>query len=220
MNRFIWLVICFFSFLQVQAQFSVKMGYGIGFMQQEPNGIFSLVRNKKKYLNLEDKKFKNLQGVVLGARYKQEHYAMEFDFDYRFWTIQGSGRDTSGTQESLKASIANASLGYSLEYLYNNFGIGTSFHYNFFNQKVKHNIQGTSNDRSTYLSQKIFLGLYIPGGEKTTLAFRPYVEFPYGNVNFYFMERAIGNRRSELKKADFDYRPSSFGIQFLFLNGG
>ncbi len=222
MGRFfnLWIVICFFSVQPVHAQLSLKMGYGIGFIKEEPNKIFAELRNRKKFLSLEDKRYRNMQGLALGVRFAQEHIAMEFDLDYRFWTIEGSGKDSTGTLEKLKASITNASLGYSIEYLYDNFGIGTSFHYNFFSQRIKHNIKGNLKDKSKYLSQKVFVGLYIPGGRNTILAFRPYIEIPYGNVNFYFMERGLGNRRNELKRSDFDYRPSSFGIQLMFLNGG
>lgn len=204
------------------AQVSVKMGYGISFLKEEPQQIFRTLRAKSPWLNLEDKAFKNLQGVMLGVRYKTDHFATEVDFNYSFWNIQGSGINPDlNRNESQKISWVNSSIGFGVEALFGRLGIGTSIHQNIFTQKLNNSITGTFQNRSNYMSEKVFLGLYIPGSKHTMLAFRPYVEFPFGNINVHYTDARINSERAAtLEKKDYDFRPSAFGIQFMFLNGG
>lgn len=204
------------------AQVSVKMGYGIGFFKEEPQQIFRTLRRKSPWLNLEDKVFNNMQGVMLGVRYKSEHFATEVDFNYSFWNIVGEGTNPNlNSNERQKVSWINSSVGFGVEALFGKIGLGTSIHRNVFTQKLNNSISGTFQNRSNYLSEKVFLGIYIPGSKHTMLAFRPYIEFPFGKTNMYYTDALINSERSAtLEKKDFDYEPSSFGIQFLFLNGG
>ena len=217
----ILLFVLFFYSNTATGQFSVKIGYDIGFVNEEPNAIFGQTRTDKPWLNLETKKMNNLQGVVFGARYETSFFATELDFNYGFWTVQGRGINPSiDRNESLKVSITNGSLGYGLEGLFGKFGIGTSIHYHFFSQKGKNSNSGSFKDKSNYLSERVFLGLYLKGSKHTIFALRPYMDIPFGNVNFHFLERKLNNRTSSFVKKDFDYSPSAFGIQLLFLNGG
>ncbi|HHB79681.1 MAG TPA: hypothetical protein ENK85_10660 [Saprospiraceae bacterium] len=216
---FLFLFLLIFYSNGVDAQFSVKIGYDVGFVKEEPNGIFRRVRMDKPWLNLEAKKLNNLQGVVFGLRYETDILATEFDFNYGFWTVQGSGINPADDRsETLKASLTNGALGFGLEGLFGKFGLGTSIHYHFFSQKGKNSNTGSFVAKSNYLSERVFLGVYLEGSKHTTLALRPYVDFPFGNVNLYSMEEKL-NDRAGFSKADFDYKPSAFGIQLLFFNG-
>ena len=198
----------------------MKIGYDIGFISEEPNGIFRQLRADKPWLNLEAKKLNNLQGVVFGTRYEMEHFATEFDFNYNFWTIQGSGVNPSiDRDETLKVSLTNGALGFGMEGLFGKIGLGTSLHYHFFSQKGKNSNSGSFLQKSNFLSERVFLGLYLKGSKHTVLALRPYMDIPFGNVNLYYTEKHLNNRTG-LSKDDFDYKPSVFGIQLLFYNGG
>jgi len=217
-NIFFFLV--FFYSNAIQAQFSVKIGYDVGFVNEEPNGIFKKVSADNPWLNLESKKLNNLQGVVFGTRFETKFIAAELDFNYGFWTIQGSGINPSiDRNETLKVSMTNGALGLGAEGLFGKLGIGTSVHYHFFSQKGKNSNTGSFIDKSNYLSERVFLGLYLKGSKHTTLAIRPYMDIPFGNVNLFFTESKL-NERPNFTKEDFDYRPSVFGIQLLFFNGG
>ncbi len=217
---FIFLFIFLFYSGVVEAQFSVKIGYDIGFVQEEPNGIFRQTRLEKPWLNMEAKKLNNLQGVVFGARYELDNFATELDFNYGFWTVKGTGINPSlDRNETLKYSMTNGALGFGVEGLFGKLGLGTSVHYHFFSQKGKNSNSGSFVDKSNYLSERIFLGLYLKGSKHTVLALRPYMDIPFGNVNLFFTERNL-NDRSSFSKDDFDYKPSAFGIQLLFFNGG
>ncbi len=204
------------------AQVSVKMGYGIRFLKEEPQHIFRTLRTRSPWLNMEDKAFKNLQGVMLGLRYHNEHFAAEADFNYSFWNVTGSGINPDlNRDERKKISWLDSSIGFGVEALFGKIGLGTTIHRNIFTQKVNSSIDGTFQNRSNYMSEKVFLGIYIPGSKHTTLAFRPYYEFPFGKLNMYFTDAKLNpERAATLEKKDYDYTPSAFGIQFLFLNGG
>ncbi len=217
---FIFLMIFVFYSSTVDAQFSIKMGYDVGFVKEEPHGIFRQTRLAKPWLNLEEKKLNNIQGVVIGARYELDNFATEFDFNYGFWTVKGSGiNPTLDRNETLKYSVTNGALGFGVEGLFGKMGLGTSIHYHYFSQKSKNSNSGSFIDKSNYLSERLFLGLYLEGSKHTVLALRPYMDIPFGNVNFFFTEKKLNNRTG-FTKEDFDYKPSVFGIQLLFFNGG
>lgn len=220
MNIKIFLLLIFFSGV-THAQVTIKMGYGISFVEDTPHDMFRSFSQRNNWLNMENKHFNNMQGVMFGVRYSSDYFATEVDISNNFWTIQGAGTNpTTGSNQTLKVSLVNTSLGYGLEGLFGNFGLGTSIHYNWFNQKVKTSKAGTFFDKSDFLSQKVFLGLYIPGSKHTMLAFRPFVEIPYGKVNLFFTEKQLEPDRTDYLKEEYDFRFSTFGIQFLFFNGG
>ncbi|GEM_PF-5695829 len=206
----------------LQGQFQVKLGYGIQFHEREPNNIFRYFSTRYPYLNLGEKKYTNTQSVIIGVRSRGDYAAVGLNFGYGFWTLSGQGQNPdNGTDEWQKVALIRAAPGLELEFIGGPIGIGAEGRYVTFTEKLRSSVTGTHINRQHYGAVRPFASIYLPGSSNTELSLRLYYELALGTVSLDYTESVLNpNRAGQFEQGAFDYRPSGFGLQLLFLNFG
>ncbi len=221
----ILIILLFATTVQLQAQFNVSIGYGLGYTPGTVNNQviddFNKVFRDSTYFGDPMSDLNFLHGLVVGARWKFENFSFEINWENLGRTREALGEDINDNVFTKKIfySVNNYSAG-----IESHFGtIGLGFAGGIRSFQVKEPI-GNTNRKVAFLTErqyfiKPFLSINLIGGENVGLSIKPYVSIPFGSLN-------LGNLANELSTAENLINPPTDqerlwlgGISFMFYNG-
>lgn len=173
--------------MPLHAQFNIKVGYRGGY--SEMNAVNDIVnRFNEKYFTLEDKldNFRFIHGLELGLRYKIGATAFEIGWCNQTDRSDVVGKLPSGAnfQDKWFLSFTEYALGFET-YIGEYFGYGASIGST--TLRFKTDIAGarrkTRVASSDHAYNSRFYLLYQYPGYKVSIAFKPYVQFPWNQYN-------------------------------------
>lgn len=221
----ILIILLFATSTQLQAQFNVSIGYGLGYTPGKVNNQiiddFNKVFKDSTYFGFPMSELNFLNGLVVGTRWKFDNVSFELTWENLGRTREALGEDINGTILNRKVfySINNYAAG--LESHLGNIGFGFAGGIRVF--KVKKTVANSSR-KEAFLTErqyfiKPFLSINLIGGENVGLSIKPYISIPFGELN-------LGNLADELSTTENLINPPADrerlwigGISFVFYNG-
>lgn len=219
------LLFLFLNFLPVHSQFNIKVGYRGGFSKMD--GINQVInRFNEKYFTLEDKldEFKSLHGLELGLRYKMGPAAAEISWCNQTNRSDAVGRlpDNRSFQDKWFLSFTEWSFGLE-SYIGDYFGYGATIGYTSLNFRT--DIEGTRRKRRLAASDSAyntrFYLLFQYPGEKVSIAFKPYIQFPLSkyDVSGFDQDLNMALEPDYVAPSGQSEQLRVFGISILLYNG-
>ena len=207
----------------LSAQLNIKVAYSLNFLNSKVNNsILNNFNERNDWLG-EEGEFKNwrsLHGLSLGLLYRTEFFGFEAYYTNRVNKLEARGNDpliSGGFEGDLFYKLNSWTLGYEVYYSF--FGLGATLDWSKF--KLNYEINNDNNIRklinNDFLSSKFYFILQLPGNEVISLAIKPFVQIPWGSIDFRGLDEALNPGGSGLN--DYQERVVSFGISFVFYNG-
>lgn len=221
-----YFILLFSLFLQSVAngQLNIAVGYEGSYMTSTvTNQIIDRYNTTKEGL---EEKFSNLHymhGLAFGARYRWNLVGVEAMWIGRFRDTNASGVVPGTTNEFSR----------SLDYRYNSYSIGLDNYIGRFSfggtlalddWRIKSDTEAIKRsfkvvEDMSYSSQ-FYIMYTIPGAGPLSVGVRPFVRIPWIDFNQADLEREIIPANSpSINPDDYNEKPISFGIMFIFYNG-
>jgi hypothetical protein len=219
------LIFISFTFQTSYSQFNIKVGYRGGFSNM--GGINSVIKEfNQKYFTLEDKldEYKSLHGLELGVRYRMGAAAVELSWCNQTNRSDAVGRLPDGRSFQDKWFLSFTEWAFGLEsYLGGYFGYGASIGYTSLNFRT--DIEGSRRKRRLAASDDAyntrFYLLYQYPGEKVSIAFKPYIQFPLSkyNVSGFDQDLNVSLDPEYIALPGREEKLLIYGISILLYNG-
>lgn len=225
MYRIIGIFILFLFPFILNAQFNVKIGYGMGFVQGSQNNALVQAFNANPIgdggaVDLVQK-FPNLNmvyGIGLGLRYKlTEGNAIELCWDNLSRATESFGKYQSNGQlfeDELTYSFNQ--FYFSYQSAFGRIGLGSSIGIN--RVKIKSNIQGSNREEVLVPDNQYFarinLAYNIESSYKVALSIQPYYQIPISKVDLSGLSTYLGATGIDTQESY-----PLFGISLVFYNG-
>ena len=214
--------ICFA--LNLEAQFSLKVGYNFGKTNPSiANGIIERYNETNDFFADELEEIKWMSGFDLGVRVRNEFVAAELSWGNKYNRQFAEGTDPLTDDDYFREVFLRfGSYSFGLESFIGQFGFGSTIDLNRASVRTR-----DTNERKKYkvvaetgFSSHFFLSYHFEASETTSFSLRPYIQVPWKGVNLYNLEQELNPEfASTAIEDDYNERFLNFGIQVLFFNG-
>ena len=203
-------------------QLNLKIGYGLGLMNPaNTNDIMDRVNQQNPWFDDDFRDLNLISGVTIGFRNRWDFIGLECS-----WTAKLARRKAEGLRPS-----DNTTFRQELFFRYNSFSAGAEFFSGPF--AVGGTIDGSdyilrtefSDETETirlvddfHVTSTFYISYELITSDVLSLAFRPYVQVPWTNINVYGMEEHFFPNSTTQPEA-FQENLLNFGLQLLFYNG-
>ena len=222
--KYILLLLCFCFTSNLDAQFSLKVGYNFGRVTPDvTNGIIQRFNENNSFYADPLEEFKWVSGFDLGVRYKNEYVAAELSWGNKYNRQFAEGTNpVTNADEFREVFLRYGSYSFGLESIVGSVGFGSSIDLN----RVSFRTRDTDESRKskvlaeTGFSSNFFLSYHLEASETTSFTLRPYVQVPWKGVNIFELEEELNPEfASTANRDDYVERYLNFGIQIIFFNG-
>jgi len=224
-HRILVLAIGFIFCGQLNGQFNVKIGYGMGFTNAKVNnsivqsfntngvGPNGLIQFEEQLPDLG-----SVYGIILGARFKiSESNSFELS-----WENLSKTRESFGIYESTQTLFENE-ISYSFNHFYigyqsefGNLGMGSAIGIN--RAKIKRSITGSTKKLSLVSDNQYFarfnLSYNLRSSRSVALSIQPFYQLPLSNISLLGLSDYL-----EVSTSDTAETFPMFGISLVFYNG-
>ena len=164
------------------AQINVKIGFNSAYSKFSVNNrIIADYNAENDFLEQGFKELHVLHGVVLGLRYKWDNLALDVSWENMSRNRDAFGETLTGSPFTNELFYTMNTLSAGLENHFGSFGYGAALENR--QLRVKTKISGLDKKKTvlnqTAYSARFYLLFQIQQSNKVSLAFRPYVQYPF-----------------------------------------
>lgn len=223
-HKIFLLLLCFSFTADLDAQFSLKVGYNLGSTNPVvTNGIIERFNENNSFYADPLEEFRWLSGFDLGVRYQNEYIAAELSWGNKYNRQFAEGTNPATDDDEFREIFLRfGSYSFGLESLIGSVGFGSTIDLN----RASFRTRDTDESRKsrvlaeTGFSSNFFLSYHFEASETTSFTFRPYVQVPWKGVNLFELEEELNPEfASTANRDDYVERYLNFGIQIIFFNG-
>ncbi len=211
----LFLIVFLTSIGHLTAQFNIKIGYSIGYMQaKSTNDIINSFNDSHANYESPLENFRFLHGVLVGLRYRLNDVAVHLDWNNKFNLLQGSGGENYQ-----KIYFKNSSYSFGLEFFgTEHFSLGGTIDLDALRYRTQTNLMTT---KTTLLNDygfgsHFYVSINIEGTDILTLNLQPYVQVPWTSYDIHALDNALNAKNLDEKLAE---KYLNFGIRIIFSNG-
>ena len=218
----LFFLFCFTT--NLEAQFSLKVGYNLG--KTNPtisNSIIQRYNETNDFFTDPLEEFKWMSGFDLGVRLRNEYVAAELTWGNKYNRQYAEGTSPLTNAEYFREIYLRfGSYSFGLESFIGPIGFGSTIDLNRASVRTR-----DTNERKKYkilaetgYSSHFFVSYHFEASETTSFTLRPYIQVPWKGVNLYNLEAELNPEfASTAVEDDYNERFLNFGIQVLFFNG-
>lgn len=204
------------------AQLNLQVGYNGAYFQPEVTNkiLVDFDANNPDWDNpLGEVKW--MTGLVAGLNYRIDDLGLSLT-----WYNQNNTPKASGTindeEQFLDLFIRNNSYSFGVQGYLDFFSVGAAIEYQNFVVKSE---DTAMTERTTIVNEntfagRVFLDFALARGAVSAIHIRPYVQFPFNEINVFTLEQALNPEAAiNSNAADFNEKLMHFGISLYFSNG-